>query len=789
MGSIGEQPSETTNWHRSFKQQVNMYDLHKLGWNSFQQLCLTITREILGQTVESFLDTSDGGRDGAFIGTWKAEGQENLSGAYVIQCKFTSKANHVLKVSDLSDETKKARKLVERGLCESYVLMTNAGLTGTVSSRVKELFESAGVKHFRVFGVTWINQQILENKRLRMLVPRVYGLGDLSQILDERAYIQARAILESMREDLAKVVVTDAYKRAAAALDKYSFVLLIGEPAAGKTTIASLLAMAAIDQWNVSTLKLDHPDLVVERWNPNEPSQFYWMDDAFGVTQYEGPLVRRWNHVLSRIPSMLGRGAKIVMTSRDYIYNRARRDLKVSVLPLLEESQVVIHVHDLSTEEKRQILYNHLKLGEQPRSFRAQIKPHLEGVAGHGRFIPEVARRLGTPFFTRDLTITASNIDQFVERREELLKEILLGLDFDSKAALALIYMRNGRLESPIRLQPSEQEALDRLGSRLGGCVDALEALRDSLVVLSRVNGEAVWEFRHPTVGDAFGAILVQNAEYLGIFIKGSAPERLMQQVTCGNVGVDKAVVVPTSLYAEMVDKLEEVSGRKSGAPASTERFFSRWTLQSFLAHRCSKAFLSLYLQRNPGLFEAVSDPGLSLELVPEVPLAVRLHEVGLLPEEHRKRFVQTVSEYALQGIDGLALRDQGIQGLFTDDEFEDFLQRVQTDVLVHLDSIRGEWESDYSQHESPEQHMDGYLTFLESLSARFGDDKGALRQIEEQRSLTYEWIDETKGGEFEEEDTPQLGAVELPDNPKRSTKGTRSIFDDIDADEVSPKD
>jgi hypothetical protein len=46
-----------------------MYDLHILGWHSFQQLCLTITREIFGQTVESFLDSSDAGKDGAFAGT------------------------------------------------------------------------------------------------------------------------------------------------------------------------------------------------------------------------------------------------------------------------------------------------------------------------------------------------------------------------------------------------------------------------------------------------------------------------------------------------------------------------------------------------------------------------------------------------------------------------------------------------------------------------------------------------------------------------------------------------
>jgi hypothetical protein len=72
-----------------------MYDLHNLGWNSFQQLCLTITREILGQTVESFLDTNDGGRDGAFVGKWRPTGQEDMTGSFVIQCKFTSKNNEL----------------------------------------------------------------------------------------------------------------------------------------------------------------------------------------------------------------------------------------------------------------------------------------------------------------------------------------------------------------------------------------------------------------------------------------------------------------------------------------------------------------------------------------------------------------------------------------------------------------------------------------------------------------------------------------------------------------------
>ena len=55
---------------------------------------------------------------------------------------------------------------------------------------------------------------------------------------------------------------------------------------------------------------------------------------------------------LPQLHAMLRNGAKIVMTSRDYIYNRARKDLKESAFPLLNESRVVIDVRDLSDDDK-----------------------------------------------------------------------------------------------------------------------------------------------------------------------------------------------------------------------------------------------------------------------------------------------------------------------------------------------------------------------------------------------------------------------------------------------------
>ena len=613
--------------------------------------------------------------------------------------------------------------------------MTNAGLSGEMETRIDQQLRAVGVKQVRIHGSTWITQQIQENKRLRALVPRVYGIGDLSQILDERAYQQSQAVLEFMKEDLAKVVVTDAYQEAVDAINEHGFVLLIGEPAAGKTTIASLLAMAALDQWNSLVLKLDDPKSVVAHWNPHEPSQFIWVDDAFGVTQYEDSLVREWNHILANIRTMLSRGVKIVLTSRDYIYKCARQGLKDGVFPLLNESQVVIDVRDLSLYEKRQILYNHVKLGDQPMHFRSEIKPYLEGVASQARFIPEIARRLADPNFTKTLRVNEQELDQFVENRELWLQQLLEELDTHSKAALALIYMRNGQLESPINVQPSESDALGRLGSDLGQSRIALEALEGSFVLHSHANDGSVWQFRHPTIGDSYSAILAESHGLIDIFVQGSEPERLLRQVTCGYVGLENAVVVPSSLFPQMFLKLEELQSTQLHETSDPSDFWTRWRLLAFLSGRCSAGFLESYLERHPNLMVELTNCDQYHITSMEVSLAARLHEFDMLPRQLRERLVEKASKNLLEGEDCSALNDKGVQKLFTDEEMEDLLLRVREDLVPDLDDISDRWESRYPDGEDPEDFFQTLFELFDSLRNQFGDDKKIAKIIKREES------------------------------------------------------
>ena len=168
----------------------------------------------------------------------------------------------------LSDELPKAKRLAEKQLAKDYIVLTNHLITGQSELQIKQAFQEVGVGRCRVFHRDWIISRIHKSARLRMMVPRLYGLVDLTSLLDSRAYQQAQLILSEMGDNLQKFVVTEAHRKSVRSISECNLVLLLGSPAAGKSTIGASLALGATDIWGCSTIKSSSPDHLERHLDP-----------------------------------------------------------------------------------------------------------------------------------------------------------------------------------------------------------------------------------------------------------------------------------------------------------------------------------------------------------------------------------------------------------------------------------------------------------------------------------------------------------------------------------------
>ncbi|MEU6578288.1 ATP-binding protein [Streptomyces sp. NPDC046805] len=760
------------------------FALHTLGWRAFQDLCSAVLREVWAQSVHTFADSNDGGRDGAFYGTWQQSpdpiGVQDLpDGPFVLQCKHTKKADTTLTPSDLSDEFAKARTLVDRGLCGSYVLLTNARVSGTSEATIRQRLRDAGVGHVEVLDGQWICDTIATRPRLRTFVPRVYGLGDLSQILDERAYTQAQALLGYLRDELATFVVTDAYRRAVQAVQAHGFVLLLGEPGVGKSVIAETLAMTALDAWGCLTVKAPDAAGLVRHWNPLEPKQFFWVDDAFGSVRHERHLTDNWARHMREVMIAIRRGAQVVLTSRDYIYRDARRYLKESAYPLLHEQQVVVDAAQLSPEERRQILYNHIKLGDQPREVRRSMKFHLHEAADTDPFYPEAARRLGLQKFTRRLHLNGRGIADFMAHPSDYLRQVYDELEPDEKTALALTYQAGECLPAPLDLDPSQHDVVTRMGGTFAGVSRALSTLTGTFLRQGSPpsNGTITgWAFRHPTLQEGFAAFLATDPNLIKIFLSGQNWRTILSRIDCDTGNQDGTLLrVPPSLYPRVIEIL-----RAADQETLTDCLGQRvW--HEFLASRCSDEFLALYTQAEPATIVRLTWFTSFLNVVDEPQVLARLQQASLIEPAHHQLIVERVTKLAVESPDAGWTWLPEWKSLLSDTEREQLLSHVKQQLPSRFDQILQDWRSNYNPDEAdPHTYFEELEIELNNYQKAFADDTDAVSAIDQ----ALEKVNETIwaiGEEFVPQG-PYAAGPHRHSAPADAPHG-RSIFDDIDDD------
>ncbi len=745
------------------------FALHTLGWKAFQDLCAQVMEEELKTTVSVYREAQDGGQDAVFL----AKSPDALSVVGTVQCKFSSKREQRLRPSDIVGELEHVEQLVAKKMAAVYYFITSMGVDADVAREVREKLSALGVKEPHVVGKEWLLGKIKGSPRLRALVPRVYGLGDLSTILDERCAAQTVALLGDHRKTLNVYVPTAPHRAAVDILAKHKLVLLLGAPATGKSTLAAILAMMAVDKNDVQVFKCDGPIELKQHWNPNDNKRLFWVDDAFGANLLMPEYVNAWIEFMPKLKTALDHGCHFILTSRTHIWKDARPRLGSRTPPLLETGAAVVSVGDLTQSEREQILYNHLKAGTQPPGWKAQIKDHLPELSKQYGLLPELARRLGDKDYTGHIRRLPDDLMRFIAQPQDFLVQTFKELSAEQQAALTLVFLTRSRL--PVNLLPEGEVALvtTSYGVTKAQLTQALQQLAGSFVLRRRDGDKEYWSFWHPTFADAISAILSKRPDLIDVYVRGAELDTLLAEVVCeGAAPVRDAVVVPFSSSEALLDRLLETPDEEG---ANNQLF-------EFLNRRLPKELVQKALERAPGVLGRQGERlrWIRLRRREDVRLRATAHEMGLLNEEVRVATVKMLQEGALGSLDASFIQDDSILAMFRPSE----LMHLTAGLLAKLDSEIAQEISDCRESADPDSDIDsqfeGVADFLDHI--RYLVEADAVFE-ERHGELTAELDQAKKDVEAEKSDAEEEGSFfsSVPRAVQREQHGGRSVFSDVD--------
>lgn len=317
----------------------------------FELLVADLLGAKFGRTFETFPRGPDGGIDlRAHLG----------NGLHIVQCKhYASSA-----FSTLERAARRERKALSqmKPSPRRYMFVTSRRLTANNKAKLFSALAPYVRREQDILGAEDLGALLRRYSHVERGHVKLWlrGAGALDRIVNADVLTRSEALLADIRSALPLYVQTNSFGEAHELLAKHNVVIIAGPPGVGKTTLAHLLLLDAVQAgYTPYRVQAD----VAEAWRlyKDEEPQVFFFDDFLGRTALFDSVRGDPRDLASFIRHVRrSETSRLVLATREYVLQKAKFEIEDLQWQRLEAEKYALTLARYSRLDRARIFYNHI---------------------------------------------------------------------------------------------------------------------------------------------------------------------------------------------------------------------------------------------------------------------------------------------------------------------------------------------------------------------------------------------------------------------------------------------